>query len=338
MASNVLQGLPPMGKISLIGIWMETVLYGVNVIIYGLCMFVLWREKRGLEMLSITSTVLFLMCTIHVAASLRQMLEAFIYAPSDVPNYSTLYWLSQTAPMAVLKAVLYDNLVFLQDIVLIWRLYIVWGRNWKVVVLPIIAEGAHMACAYAATAVITQPGTQLYNSLFSRLGSSGWALDITLNVSVTLAIALRLWWMGRRVSALYDPVSARYNRYASVIYTVVESGGLFAAVTVVMLGLYVGNSPVAFTGLDIASQLAVLSPLLIVVRVGLGMTHGLPKAYEQVTASPSMQRAARDGHSVQTAGSRMEGPRIEFPRTHELELDNISDRSQTFATGRDVKV
>ncbi|KIJ57815.1 hypothetical protein HYDPIDRAFT_111550 [Hydnomerulius pinastri MD-312] len=314
-------GIPPMDKISLVGIWIETVLYGFNCIVYGLCMFVLLRKGRGPGtswMLSITSTVLFLLCTVHVAASLQQLLEAFIYAP-PIPGYSSAYWLSQTASMAVLKAVLYDCLGFLQDIVLIWRLYIVWGRKWQIAALPIIFELGHMSVAYAGTVLVTKPGVALYGSVFARLGLAGWAMDITLNVGVTFAIAARLWWMGRKVSSLTSS-NPTPNPYLSTMYTIIESGGLFASVTVVMLGLYLSGSPLAFTGLDISCQLAVLTPLLIVVRVGLGLTHGLPKAYEQATISSGLRftRSAQSGPGVQVA--------------HAVELDHFSNQSQIFTS------
>ena len=57
------------------------------------------------------STILFLLCTVHVGVSLRQLLEAFVYAPADIPNYSTTYWLDYTMTPYVLKGNLYDTLV-----------------------------------------------------------------------------------------------------------------------------------------------------------------------------------------------------------------------------------
>ena len=56
-------------------------------------------------------TILFLLCTAHVGASLQQLLDAFVYAPADVPNYSTTYWLDYTTTLSVLKGNLYDTVV-----------------------------------------------------------------------------------------------------------------------------------------------------------------------------------------------------------------------------------
>ena len=58
--------------------------------------------------------------------------------------------------------------------------------------------------------------------------------------------------VGRSDSGLFDG-----HPDQSSIYVVVESAAVFAATTVVMLVLYVRNSPASLAGLDVASQLAV---------------------------------------------------------------------------------
>ena len=76
-------------------------------------------------------------------------------------------------------------------------------------------------------------------------------LDITLNVSVTMAIAGRLWWMGRTTSSLTS------RRYAFLIYVTVECGAIFTGANIVCLLLYALKNPGFSTGLSITSQLAV---------------------------------------------------------------------------------
>ena len=56
-------------------------------------------------------TILFLLCTVHAGASLQQLLDGFVYAPDNVPDYSTIYWLDYTTTLPVLKNYLYDTLV-----------------------------------------------------------------------------------------------------------------------------------------------------------------------------------------------------------------------------------
>ena len=62
-------------------------------------------------MLVVMSTILFLLCTAHVGASLQQLLDAFVYAPADIPDYSTTYWLDYTTTLRMLKDNLFITLV-----------------------------------------------------------------------------------------------------------------------------------------------------------------------------------------------------------------------------------
>ncbi|EMD35368.1 hypothetical protein CERSUDRAFT_124704 [Gelatoporia subvermispora B] len=84
----------------------------------------------GAKILASTSTMLFLMATAHIGLSLRQLLEALIFVPQSlVPSYATLYFSDFAEPLAVAKTLLCDTVVLVTDVVLIWRLYVVWDRR-----------------------------------------------------------------------------------------------------------------------------------------------------------------------------------------------------------------
>ncbi|KAI0041521.1 hypothetical protein FA95DRAFT_1565321 [Auriscalpium vulgare] len=326
MASAV-PSIPPLDKISVIGIWIETALWGICIIFSGVLYVLLKRSGTHMSrmMLGGTSTLLFCLCTAHIALSLRQLLEAFVYIPSPTPPlYSILYWADETNPVAIAKTVMYDTSVWLQDIILIWRMYVVWGRNWKICVLPFVVDLAHMGVAYTATVLISKPDADIYANTLARIGPVGWSLDLAVNVTVTAAIAGRLLWMGSKVASISSRGMGPQNRYLTSVFTIVESGALFAAVTLVMLVLYLVHSPVALTGIDISVQLAVLTPLLIIVRVGLGLTHSLPKAYETYLANTTYSQGTY-GQSSTFYAAPGEGIQISINR----ERAGTGDRSFT---------
>ncbi|KAH0836389.1 hypothetical protein J3R83DRAFT_7969 [Lanmaoa asiatica] len=245
--------LPPMGEISMILICCEAVLYGINCVrVWAMYVHSLAWEGKSILVLLVTSTILFLLCTIHVGASLRQLLEAFVYAPADVPNYSTTYWLDFTDTLSSVKNNTYNGLV----------------RDTYILIYQSRAQGNNCCrcTVYASMGISANPNAGSITSVLPTLGISIWALGLILNVSVTVAVAMRLWWMGRAVGAL---TATQTNQYASSIYVVVESGAIFGATAIVMLALYASNNGlVATSGLDIASQLAALTPLLVVVWAG----------------------------------------------------------------------
>ncbi|KAI9573380.1 hypothetical protein HD554DRAFT_863024 [Boletus coccyginus] len=218
--------------------------------------------------LIVTSTILIILATIHVGASLQQLLDAFVYTPRDVPDYSVTCWLDFDTTPGALKNNLYDTLVFVQDFIIIWRLYVVFLYDWRVVVFPIILVAASMGVCYAASPMVSDVGPR--GSVVPSLIMSAGVLDATLNVSVTMAIAVRLWWRGRTTASL---TSTRTNRFAFSIYVAVESGVIFAGANMIALVLYALNNPAWSAGFTVASQVATLTPLLIVVQVGLAGQH-----------------------------------------------------------------
>jgi len=282
MASSA--SIPPLDKISLIGGWLETALWGINSVVFlGACWVIFWKtdSKTNRWMLGTTSIVLYILATIHISATLRQLLEAFILVPQPPqPLYATLYYSNETNPMALLKNVIYTTAVFMQNLIVIWRFYIVWGRNKKLTLVPLVVELCRAGVAYAGTILLARPGVDIFGSTLRDLGLISWSLDITVNVTVTSAIAGRLWYMGKKLSIASSSDTRIQNTYGTAMITMVESGALYAAVTVVLLGLYVSDSPATLVAIDDAMQIAVLVPMLIIVRVGLGLTHGLPSAYK----------------------------------------------------------
>ena len=111
-----------------------------------------------------------------------------------------------------------------------------------------------LGTVYTTTALSATPNIGLYGSVIPDLVIAASVLDMILNVSVTVAIVGRLWWMGRKLASLTD---TRTNRNTSAIYVVVESGAIFATANLVILVLYALNSPTLMAGLDVNSQLAV---------------------------------------------------------------------------------
>ena len=68
--------------------------------------------------LVITSTILFVLATIYIAASFQQLIEAFIEAPkTGIPSASLLYWLSYTTMLQRMKGYTY---VFIVSILASW--------------------------------------------------------------------------------------------------------------------------------------------------------------------------------------------------------------------------
>ena len=108
-----------------------------------------------------------------------------------------------------------------------------------------------------------QPGVSLFDPLVHKMGIVDWTFDLTLNIGVTLAIAARLWYMGRTVSDYVSSgtgIGSRGNKYNKVIFTIIESGALFAIATLVTVSLYLSGNIATVVAIDSITQLAVSTP------------------------------------------------------------------------------
>ncbi len=117
----------------------------------------------------------------------------------------------------------------------------------------LILEGFHTSTAIYSVVALFK-GASITDAVVRRWGLAAWALDLTLNILVTGAIAGKIWWQGRQT------VSARgHNAYLGVAYTILESGGLFTGATLILFILYINASTGldALVGVNVVVQLAV---------------------------------------------------------------------------------
>ncbi|KAI0657974.1 hypothetical protein C8Q70DRAFT_918454 [Cubamyces menziesii] len=269
-AAAALAAIPPLDKMSLVAIWIETLLYGHIVMYLGAAYVLVGNGKRRGPALLVASTLLFALSTGHVAVSLRQLLQAFTNpAITSMPKGSSLYFLNQTDPLVFAGQALYLFNVLVQDLVLIWRLYAVFNSDWRVPILPLILEAINQVTALYSIVKFFH-GTALEDPVLRKYGILSWSLHLIINIGVTAAIAGKIWWHGRRTVTVRG-----HNAYAGVAFTIMESGGLFAGATFVLYVFFINTATGtdALVGVNPVTQLATLSPLLIIARVGFGLTH-----------------------------------------------------------------
>ncbi|KAH9846558.1 hypothetical protein C2E23DRAFT_572764 [Lenzites betulinus] len=280
--------LPHFGRVYLTGIWFASMLYGLNCAVFSGSLYVLLRRKGSNWFLVGWACLLFAISTTDIIIAFFQLYrpltnDAIFTAPG-------LWDLSYaiTDHLEIAHSMLYSTCVFAQDLLLIWRLYMVYGKSWQIAIGPLIVECVHMACAFVATGLTARPGFSAFSTTIQHWGLASWSLDIAMNTTVTLAIAGRLWYMGRRNGA-----NAGRFTYRGSMYTILESGGIFAGATIVCFGMDVSGSIAGVAGLWSLTQLASITPLLIIARIGLGVTIG---RNWQSTAPPST-RAMSFGNS-----------------------------------------
>jgi len=79
-------------------------------------------------MLVVASTQ-FALCTGHVITLVVQLIRGFLNPPWTSSDETSQYILNQDEPERKAQAMLYLTNSLIGDIILIWRLWIIWGRN-----------------------------------------------------------------------------------------------------------------------------------------------------------------------------------------------------------------
>lgn len=101
-------------------------------------------------------------------------------------------------------------------------------------------------------------GAPLDSAVIQRWSVAAWSLDLVVNALGTLAIAGRLWWVGRQTAGLKPDGR---NTYLSVAFIILESGAMFSIATFILVIMFV-NPPTtqgATAGIYVVTQLAVRS-------------------------------------------------------------------------------
>uniref|UniRef100_A0A0W0EVL3 Uncharacterized protein n=1 Tax=Moniliophthora roreri TaxID=221103 RepID=A0A0W0EVL3_MONRR len=206
------------------------------------------------------------------------------------------------------------------DAILIWRCYIIWGRNIRVIIIPtllciannvlgivvIIRYSKDIGIGISATVLQPYRGDKALRIIPAFL-----FMTALTNLLITFLIAARIYVISRR-AAKY--VGKNVNRmYRTVISIVLESGLIYPLVLIVYAssGLTVFSSlimlqshPVSLEVQKRMQLLAVLlqstlnqfvgiAPTLIIVRIGLGIS------VESVEQTVSAMRAAAVTESKQ---------------------------------------
>ncbi|KAG1817413.1 hypothetical protein DFJ58DRAFT_673453 [Suillus subalutaceus] len=259
------------------GIWLEAILYGCSCVLFSICLFtllghhgasrnlILFKQKHNYDMMSrtllLSSVVQFSLATAHIIISLLELMAAFATSASAADNYFADPGGNE---LFVGGFFVYIVNTFAQELLLIWRLYVIWGRNFKICIMPV-----RYICLIASIAVsgfIPATATPLTRNVHSY-GLAGWGLETGVNFLASGGIAYRLWHAGRCTAVL----TGRPN-YKASFFIIIECGALITTCTTVMFALYAANKPEGLVGVGVATQIATASPLLIIARLGFTMS------------------------------------------------------------------
>ncbi|KAJ7244899.1 hypothetical protein C8J57DRAFT_1680263 [Mycena rebaudengoi] len=225
-------------QLYIIEIFTEAFFYGELSALGGISHF-----PGNLDIIAGVTVLMFLLSTVHMALVLWQNL---VTSP-----------LQKNLQARVILAFTH---IMLGEGILIWRAWAVWGRDYRVVVIPVIL----MAIAYSF-GMYTAASTAKTSAVLNLVSPSLWLANCII---CTGLIAGRILYINSIVRAAGQS-STLAGRYLGTILLLAESGAIYTAAQIASLVLQKINHPGLHVILDLDIPLFGILPTIIIVLVQL---------------------------------------------------------------------
>ncbi|KAI0339438.1 hypothetical protein BDW22DRAFT_597058 [Trametopsis cervina] len=263
----------------LIALVLEGVMFGIYTALVGQTFYLILKKERRDQKSIILSLLLFLMfsiSTIHLAIDMSYDFDQFLYhnAAVDAPEVFNRFGDPRLGVFIMLMLI---NCI-IGDIIVMWRVWALWSRSWKVTSLPgifwIASIVACTGCGHAFTIAPAGGNLALPGNPITPWAIAFIASTFMTNTTSVCAITYRYWIYKRDItSILGKTIDGANSRSARILLIVIESGFLYCVTWLVLLIAYVaGNQSVVVLIIEIISQLTAIYPALIIVLVCMKRT------------------------------------------------------------------
>jgi len=264
MATPTVNDIPDEAKLA--SIMVQSLLYGMYFVLFIRTMTVLSRRTiMRTEMFRImvgTAIVMWIIATAHLAVGGVRVVQIFSL---ERPSNGLPPPISRSTNIINLVDVglnLFQILV--GDGFLLYRMAVVWGRDWRFYAFPLSLLVASMV---TAAGVIYQLGSAPFGGFVNtRWIVSFIAMTLSTNIFCTSLIAVKVWkinsfssqWVGHSLTP--------------VVLVVIESGATYSCTLIALLVCYLVKSWAQYLILDSVSPIVGCVFSMVIVRLGLGLS------------------------------------------------------------------
>jgi len=242
----------------------------LNGIVFTFFLFILHlARQRGSKIekkMVVASVLLFFFPSVHLWSGVHRAQLKYVDAQIALQVGDQSYNPNENTAGVLFSASCFILNLFLSDMVMIYRCYMVWNFRKTVIILPVLTWLASGATNAFVVFLNTQDEVA-YNTGF-MWGTVSLTLSLATNLIVTTLIVFRIWRLRSELAATLGWQHAK--TYTSIIAMIVESAALYAVVMLVFIITWATNSPAQGLLLYTASQVSSIAPMLVIVRVGLG--------------------------------------------------------------------
>ncbi|KAJ7293927.1 hypothetical protein C8J57DRAFT_1553552 [Mycena rebaudengoi] len=283
----------PLDKALLVAAWLEALFYGVFVCVFFLGVYINLTSKKvhnthNRIMFGI-SIVMFLIASMHLGMNCFRLIKGYVDFRL-VPGGPVGYLGILSTWDHIFKDTLYATQSILGDAVGVYRCWILWSGDYRVVIVPFMllivsTVSGYMVCGLYTT---VDPAATVFDPRLTNQITIFYATAVAQNIITTGLMATRLWKV--------ETESARYRQGGGsllpVLKIMVESASLYLFVEAILLSLYAANLNSQYILLEIVTPIVGITFNAIAIGISL-------RSRQQSVNLSSMERTAdRDRHTV----------------------------------------
>ncbi|KAF6747661.1 hypothetical protein DFP72DRAFT_1016088 [Ephemerocybe angulata] len=227
-----------------IAIWIEAVVYGLYTYMFvKTCMIML--KKRAVENFAskvflVSTTSMFILTTIHCATSLYRLVRG--YAQLVVPPQPYMYFIQYTQWDNFSHLVILALITWIGDGLVIYRCFLIWRRNYWVIVLPIIFLLISMATTFVNWRWFQAPQDFKMSEILPVMNLI-FPLNLAQNVLTTGLISYKIYMQHRQTRASGLPQLSSAVNLMTIFRIIVESAMLYTVLTIIIIILFLIHHP-----------------------------------------------------------------------------------------------
>jgi len=249
---------------------MGAICYGVVLTLFFQCILAIVgrrnKQKAGMKNIMLAYVIfMFAMGTVFTAMNLNLQQRSYI-AFRNYPAGGPLgYSLEQYSHWrAIIPNACFIITNWFADGLLMYRCYVIYNKNRWILILPIILFCGSFSMGTITLFKSSQPGSNLWSGITVNFGLPYFTTSVALNVLLTFLISFKLI---QHNQMLVEATSTTTNLYKNVVTMLVESCALYALFSILFIGTYAAGNYASDLFLPILSQVQIISPYLIILRV-----------------------------------------------------------------------
>ncbi|KAJ3553550.1 hypothetical protein NM688_g3548 [Phlebia brevispora] len=248
--------------------WITAVLYGCNAILSIALVKILARQSLNAvrnRVFLFVALIQIAIATAHVATCLRMAMDGLI-----VSSDRNAYYGDQATPAHLAQIILFYVNNLIADGLLIWRLYVVWNKNYMLCIPFVVFLVTSAVCGFENVAKLSLARTrkELLELSLQRWAFSAWSLSIIIQTLVSFLLAYKIWTT--RISTACVSRRHRHRRRTiTIIWAIIESGSILCSLALILLAFYAAKKEIGAIVIAVLAQVDTLVPTSILIRVSL---------------------------------------------------------------------